>query len=237
MQFQWQALIHRARVYLDDDHNDGRGFVAPADYLTIAAVEYTEQRKRWIRSALVRPATTDTTFSSSPTTALTGVQAIVGVAEIISPSSTPYRLLTPAQSAWGAQPYWGQVASNRATTWTAAGEGDNFTVQLDPPDAGNTYVVRWVPTITYPTDQTTTVDVPYGLDERLVLGIAKRAMVKDQSRSAALQDLINQADAENMFTAFARIQGDGPRVRRVVSTVKLHGMFAGWPGPAAWLYR
>lgn len=237
MQFSWQDIIDRARVYIDDDHKDERGFIAADKMLILANVEYADLRKRWIRQALVRPAPTDTQFVSTNTQLLTGVLAIVGVAEISQPSGTPYRLLTPAQSAWGAQPYWGSVPAYKSSTWIAQGEGDNVTITLDPPDNASTYVTRWVPTIPYATDPTTTIDLPYGQDERLVLGLAKRMHVKDQTRSAAIQDLIQQADAETAFTAFGRIQADGPRVRRVRPTVAVHRSFPGFCGnPSGWYF-
>jgi hypothetical protein len=233
----WQNLIDRARVYSGDDNALAQSWIAPAVWLTLGNVELTILRRKWASMGLLNPATTDQSFSNAFSVAVVNALAIVGVAEIISPS-TPYRVLTSSQSGWGASPVWGSIdLGSRATTWAATGFGDNFTVTLDPPDTRRNYVVRYAPNLPYATDPTTTPELPSGADERLVLGMAQRAGIKDHEASALVARLIEQQDALLMFTAFGRMQGDGPRVRRITPRVKAKAAVASLSGdPRTWRY-
>jgi len=211
--FTWQQLIDRAKVYLAEDHEEDSGWIAPDKWLILANVEYAELYKRWVRQGFVSPPTIDTTFAA-PTVTVPGTLAVIGVAEDMG---SYMRVLTPAQSGFGRSPFWRsptEQAQGLALYWSAASASDRVAIQLDPPVAGN-YVVRTIPTVLYATDATATLDVPYGTDERIVLGIARRAHLKDSTASAALERLIQLHDAETALSAFGKIDGDGPRVRRV----------------------
>ena len=48
MQFSWNDLMDRARVYLDDDDDDTEGWIAPAIWLTFANVEYAQLYRRLV---------------------------------------------------------------------------------------------------------------------------------------------------------------------------------------------
>jgi hypothetical protein len=225
MQFQWSDLIARAKVYLDDDHQEQGGWIASDKLMTIAQVEYANLYRRWVRMGLVRPAPTDTTFNVDstgkwlpivgglPAPPLTGVLAIVGVAEDLG---NFVRLLRPAQSLLGPDPFWkgSTPYTYKAQAWAAHGSGDNLYLELDTADTSTTYTVRWVPTVPYATDTSTIIELPYGGDERLVLGIARRALVKESAISRQLEQLMMEAEAEMSLESFARAAG-GPRVRRV----------------------
>jgi hypothetical protein len=228
VEFTPNDLIARARVYCDDDVADTEGWISPAVWLTIFNVERSAQYRRWVRAGLVTPATTDTTLAGA---AVPGVLAVVGVAEDLG-SGTPPRVLTPSQSAFGRN--WSNL-TGKAMSWSASGAADAVTITLDPTDASGTYFIRYVPTVAYATDATAAVDIPYGTDERLVLGMARRAHLKDSAASRQLQGLILEADADLQFTAFGRLAHDAPRVRRVVPTVRRKGI--GFPdSPTAWRY-
>lgn len=215
MQFVWNDLIARARVYVDDDHSETDGWIAPANWLTLAQVEYALLLRRWIRTGLVVPATADSTPFTGGSTTLSNVLALVGVAQ---DKGGYVRVLAPVQSLRGQHPMWtgSQAPGGISQSWMATASGDTVTVTLDPkdPDTSEPYFVRYVAAPAYVTDGTQTVDLPYGTDERLVLGIARRSHLKDQSASQLLERLIAEADAELAFTAAGRIQGDSPRVRR-----------------------
>lgn len=223
--FTWRELTDRARVYVDDDHQEQQGWITDAKWLELAKVEYRILYRKWLRLGLVRPAPTDTSFSSAYNIALPtaadisagrlGVLAVVGVAE----NMTSYmRMLAPAQAARGAYPYWvasGEVNQGKSITWAGTGPADEVTVELSPRDTGSTYVVRWIPVPTMPTSLDSTVQLPFGTDERLVLGLARRAHLKDSGASALLEKLIVEADAELQFAAHGRLDNQAPRVRRV----------------------
>lgn len=212
MTFTWQELIDRARTYLDDDHNDTEGFIKPERWLSLANVEYAQLYRKWVRMGLVAPAPTDTSFSSTHTKALTGVLAIVGVAEDLGDGH--HRVLAPAQSSFGQSPFWGHTSSSPGCYWAATGSADALTVTLEPRPTSGNYFVRFIPTVAYATLISASIDLPYGADERLVLGIAKRAKLKESGASGALERLLMEADQELNFAAFSKLN-DSPRVRKV----------------------
>lgn len=209
--FIWNDLIDRARVYVGDDHDETQGWIDPAKWLLFGQLEYAHLYRKWVRTGLVRPKPTDTAFVG--TASLSAVLAIVGVAEVLSGD---VRVLEPAQVSGGADPFWQPSSppnNGKALRWAAHGIDDALTIDLDPPDAVTSYTARWIPMPAYATDATTSVALPTGGDERLVLGMARRALVKDGVRSAQLEALMSDEDAELTFTARAR--AGGARVRRV----------------------
>lgn len=247
MTFNWSDLIARAKVYCDDDHNATDGWIKKADWLTLANVEYAQLYRKWVRMGLVRPKPTDTNFTVDATgvatSSLSGVLAIVGVGEDLGQY---VRVLQPAQGALGDDPFWkgSTPYTSKAQAWAAHGSADALTLELDTADTATTYTVRWVPTVAYQTalvdgtsGQPTTIDLPYGGDERLVLGIARRALVKESALSRQLDTLMLEADAEMTFTAWGRVPG-GPRVRRVQKPVRqFPGRFSSFPtDQRLWFY-
>ena len=205
--FVWNDLIDRARFYIDDDHRETAGWVTPARWLTRFGVEYAQQDRRWVRQGLVAPRPTHTTFVG-PTTALTGVLAVVGVAEDLGGGR--YREIPSVQSEIGRHPY----GTPSDIGWQAHGTGDDLSIEISPDDE-LTYEVRWIPDVVRPSDPTASVVLPASADERLVLGAARRALVKESTRSSALQQALDEVDAELAFAAAGRLMGDAPRVRRL----------------------
>lgn len=212
MLFTYQELIDRARTYLDDDHNDTEGWIKPERWLSLANVEYAQLYRKWVRMGLVSPAPTDQTFTGTHTVNLTNVLAVVGVAEDLGSGS--YRLLTPAQSRGGQSPFMGFTSSSPGCYWEAHGSADALTITLEPRPTSGNYFVRYISTVPYATALSQSIDLPYGGDERLVLGIAMRAKLKESGRSVALEQLLQQAEQELNFAAFSKLN-DSPRVRKV----------------------
>lgn len=230
-------LVSRARVYLDDDHDETQGWITDPKWLEIYRAEYDVLYRKWLRIGIVRPTPVDTPLptgafnvtlpTTSPTTSFLGVRpgdvgqgnvgvlAVVGVAEDLS---SYMRFLVPAQPARGAFPYWvasGEINMGKATTWAAFGPTDSCTVEIYPRDLGGNYVVRWLPVPPDPKSLDDMVDIPRGADERLVLGLARRAHLKESGASALLEKLIGEADAELQFAATGRLDNQAPKVRRV----------------------
>lgn len=209
-----QELVDRARVYLDDDHTDDEGWLSPESWVALCNVEYAQLYRRWVRQGLIAPAWTDAAFTGHTATIPSdlsggGVLATIGVAENLG--SGRYRLLTPAQSHYGRSPTLGYT-TGASSHWYATGTGDTITYTLEPRDTGS-YFVRYIPTVVPADSLADTVTVPFGADERLVLGLARRAKLKEGSASALLERLIMDADAELNFAAFGRVNTDSPRVR------------------------
>lgn len=211
MQFIWNDLITRARVYVDDDHHDNDGYIAPGIWLTFGNVEYAMLRKKWLRMGLTNPTLVDVSFTG-PTVLVPGVLATVGVARDYGGGNL--RVLAAAQAALGRSPFWQSSTPGEAYYYEAHGDADDLAYTLHPMDAAGTYIIRYIPVIPYAVDATTTIDLPYGGDERLVCGMARRSMVKESASSRLLDGLIAEADAEAAFTASAR-SSEAPRVRRV----------------------
>jgi hypothetical protein len=235
MQFTWQELIDRARVYIDDDHDDDDGLVSPESWLAFANVEYAQLYRRWLRMGLITPTITQSSFTSN-STSFPGVLAILGVAEDLGNGA---RLLESAQAALGKNPYVrGSSAPNGvATSWAATGAGDTTVIELDPHvDNYSSYFVRYVPTVAYATSAASTVELPYGADERLVLGIARRAHIKGLTASAQLERLIMEADAELNFQAFGKLPA--LRARHKTAAIQRTDRYGNvFPvSPGSWLY-
>jgi hypothetical protein len=227
-EFTVEQIVNRARVYISDDHDDNGGFIAPERWVDIFNAEYTSQYAEWVRSALISPAPEDETFSTHTTT-VEGVLALIGVAEDLGGGSV--RVLKPAQSTWGRSPFWGYSSGN-AEYWTAHGT-DDLTLTLEP-RVDASYFARYIPIPELPAELADEVDVPFGQDERLVLGVARRAKLKDGSASALLERLKLEADRDFAFRAHGRANGDAPRVRRVRETAP---RVTGWEtDPRMWRY-
>lgn len=212
MQFVVQTLIDRARTYIGDDHNDEPAFITPARWLDLFNVEYRKLYRRWVSGGLVTPPITQQVLTGATST-VTGVLAIVGVAEDLG---SAMRVLRAAEVDEGLRPYWRASAepTSRAESWSARGFGDNVTVELEPQDPNastGAYKIRFIATPVAVTSATSTVEIPFGADERLVLGMARRALLKESGASRRLDEELRDADAELGFLSFGRLQ---PRVRR-----------------------
>lgn len=254
--FTLEQLIDRAKTYVDDDHNDEKSWISEERWADIANVEYGQLYKRWVRLGLITPEpTTAYIVESDGTLRLDGVLAVVGVAKDFGDYVYP---LSPAQSAIGQHAFWrGSTApTNPSTRWAAFGQGDRVTIKLDPAPSdlvvtGETsnYLVRYIATpfpIAYQLDipiespddpYVGLYDIPFGADERLVLGMARRAHLKDSVNSALLNGLIAEADAELNFHAASKL--DGVKVRRIPKPSQLMlstPRVAVWPQRSEWMY-
>lgn len=224
MTFTWESLIERARTYVDDDHKEDQGWISEARWLDIANVEYERLYRQWVRTGLITPAHTLAAFTGS-TTSLTRVLCIVGAAENLG-SNTPRRILEHGDQQWDA-------LTGKSEEWSATGSADTLTINLYPVDSAGSYEVRYIQYPARATDATTSIDLPFGGDERLVLGMARRAMVKESAASRLVNDLIIDADAELAMTAWGRADKQAPRVRVVTPRrgPKLYPV-----EPARWVY-
>ena len=226
MIFTWRELVGRARVYLDDDHKENQGWIKDDKWLSLVTVEWQQLYRRWIRNGLVRPEPITSTIpagsyyinlpeSSDIAQGRPGVLAIIGAAENMNQY---FRMLRSTQEHRGAYAPWvapEQLPTGKSTGWTAMGTADAIKVELSPRDTGNEYMVRWLPLPSMPRSLDEQVDLPFGCDERVVLGLARRAHLKDSGSSALLDRLIMEADAEITFSASGRLDQGAPRVRRI----------------------
>ena len=150
--------------------------------------------------------TEDSATSSGGADGINGVLAIIGVAEKIDNYYRPLRWMGEK----GRAPFR-TVVDSAAMEWQAYGAGDNLTVKLTPADTTGTYVVRYIP-VPDEIALTDTLELPYMGDERLVLGAAKRAGIKELGGNRTIDEAIMLADAELQMEAAHRNKG-GLRVR------------------------
>lgn len=219
----WADIIERARFYVDDDHKEDNGWITPDKWLDLGNAEFRQQYRRWVRTGLVRPAHTITDFTSSTT--LSNVLCVVGVAENLG-SGLGVRLLNPGDEPWDS-------LTGVAFEWYATGNADTLAIGLHPADSSHNYTARHITRPALVTDPNAAYDGPDGSDERIALGMARRSLVKESSRSALLDQLINDADAELNMTAWGRKNGEAPRVRRV-SQSRMRQL---WPiDPGRWVF-
>jgi len=253
--FTLEQLIARAKTYVDDDHNDEKSWISDERWKDIANVEYGQLYKRWIRQGLITPEpTTAYIVESDGTLQIDGVLAIVGVGKDFGDFIRP---LTPAQPLIGKHAFWRGSTQpvNPSVTWAAFSQGDRIVVKLEPvpsdlvvTDETSNYVVRYIaaPTaIDYqPAEPLESedlyvgmYDIPFGADERVVLGMARRAHLKDSVNSTLLNGLIAEADAELNFTAASKI--DGIKVRRLPkrsALMRSTPRVSIWPERSEWMY-
>jgi hypothetical protein len=227
--FTVEALVNRARVYISDDHNDSEGFISETAWLAIFNAQYADEYRDWVRTALISPAHTDTAFTAY-TTSVEDILAIVGVAEDLG--SGRMRVIKPSQSAIGRAPFWGYT-EGAPEHWFATGTADELTVTLEPRITGS-YVVRTIALPTIPTAFDDELDIPYGVDEHFVLGMARRAKLKDGSASTHLERMFAESEARRNFQAFSRSMNDSPRVRKVTPSAPQGSSFP--TDPRLWRY-
>lgn len=212
MQFAVSELIRGARVYVDDDHDDEDAWLDDTDWLRLFNVEYAALYPKWVRAGLITPPFVDAPLTAT-STAISNVLAIAGVAKL---EDGRYCELEHVQPRLGRSPFLDTRVQSQASGWLAHGTGDNLTVELTPPPSDNTgsnYVVRYITRPNYLTSVADTIELPYGADERIVLGLADRAGIKSRDVSRKVMEKIQDADASLAFLIAGR--GDGPRVRRV----------------------
>lgn len=211
MQFEWSEIVSRFRSYIDDDHDETKGWLDPTNRLGLVKVEYRQLYRKWVRSGLINVEPVDVEFTGPSSSAINGVLAIIGVAEKIGDCYRPLESsLRPCFCIF-------RSLDAPAALWEAFGEGDNLTVKLTPADTRGTYVVRYIPVPTMPTALTDTVELPYMGDERIALGAAKRAGIKEMGGNRTIDEFIYAADQELTQEAAHRHKGS-LKMRDVRST-------------------
>jgi hypothetical protein len=99
----------------------------------------------------------------------------------------------------------------------------------DAVEEDGNYLVRYIPRLADVTDPTTEVDLPDGGDERLVLGMARRSLIKESGASRRIDQEILDSDAELNLAAHAAM--GGIKMRRVPKYTELVPVT-----PNRWIY-
>lgn len=224
-------LILEAKTLVDDDHDSDPNWIDPNRWLTWMNWAVTALARRSVKMSVIRPPILEETFTGH-TVDIEGAMAIVSV----SCDTNGPRMLKPAQSEYGNEPYYpgsSGYSSGESTTWAAYAAGDNFTVELYPRDtSARTYRVRYVPHVAYLTAVNQLVQIPQGFERRVVYEMARHAHIKEAARSAALAELIKESDAEIGWAIAGRGE-DGPRVRNRRRNRRQYNPH----DPQSWVYR
>ncbi len=110
-----------------------------------------------------------------------------------------------------------------ASTYRAIWSGDNINLEMYPsPSAGETYRVTYIPhplRLTLDASPATgygnSVSYPLGWEERIVLGMARRALMKEESDTRTVDQEIALWDQRIEEACWNRILGASPSMRNV----------------------
>jgi hypothetical protein len=207
-------IIARARSAADMRDN----FVTPAEWLAWFNVE-----RRWLdqfiaRHGLVNAETSVsiTTDGSTATYPLNDPLAILGVYEL---RSGFYREVKPSDTMGLAADHIAApgVVVSPATKYRAfQGASGQVEITFYPtPAAGETYVVYEIAQAADVTDTTTSVTYPMNFEERIVLGLARRALAKEETTNGALERETQRIESHIEEVALDRAYGAFQRVRNV----------------------
>lgn len=225
------AAVDRVRATIGDDHSN-EGAVPPAVVLSFLQSEYDAQWEKMARGGVVPPTTIQTVLLAA--TELVGLydfdaeiapMAIIDVVELLD--STELRPLLPAQPGNGPKPFNSVATADRATHFTVIGQGDTAYVELFPVPSSGTYYVRYVPVaktlvLEDPAPAQLADDESLSIEglhssalDRVILGAARRSLLRVNTSSPMLNELIRQADEDSALHVAGRLHHDRPRIRNV----------------------
>lgn len=112
--------------------------------------------------------------------------------------------------------------SGPANHWyyTRDEDTDDLVVSLAPVPTSGTYVVYHLPATSDITSSSTTRSFSMGEDERIVLGMARRALIKEESDTREIDVEIRRWDQNVEELAWAKSIAEVPHVRNVDSEVR-----------------
>ncbi len=212
--FQVQDLIDRAAAQADM-HDD---FVKPAEWL---AWYNSERRALQIFMARHGAAMQDLDITSTTAPDVVTISgeflALVGVWETRSGQLFRQLKISPFPNNFFQQTGGPITGPSQFVTV----EDDNTDVATQtllrfyPRDPSGTYVIVKAKAPAVATSATSTTSLPMGIEERIVVGMAKRALIKEESDYSAVQLMINEQDRLIEEYVSARGMAQGMAVRNV----------------------
>ena len=232
--FTAQALIDRAAAIADVTDS----FVTTPQWLAWLNTEIRALDIFMARAGYPQRTATASTDTSAPYGfSITGeTLAIMGVWEEINGR---YRLLRPMH------PVEFQRQSVTAGNITGAANwyrvshsdtADTLTVELYPRPTSGTYICQYIPVSTLAASLATNHYYPLGFEERLVLGMAHKALIKEESDPSAVERLITMQDGRIEEACWSRVLGEAPSVRNIDPETRGWSTFPEWPAPSRWLW-
>lgn len=194
-------LVERAKAAADMHDN----FVTLRQWLTWASLERMAldlliARAGWTQAFATTTITVDGSEDGEFTPDTTsGIMAIVAIHQV-SPQGT--RLLRTADPATFLRTLPGGEQRGNATHFRARQDEDTLILNFFPePAAGETYLVTYIPhprrlTTADEVGYDTSVSYPMGWEERIVLGMARRALEKEESDSTGIRLQITEMERQ-----------------------------------------
>lgn len=146
------------------------------------------------------------------TPTLADVMALVSIHEI---RSGDLRRLTFNDSVtFLRQSINGTNTTGHATDYRLRMYGNEIHADFYPsPMAAETYLLTYLSAPVPITATTQSVALPMGWEERLVLGMARAALIKEESDHAAVEKLMKEMDSQIEQLCWSRVMSESPRVR------------------------
>jgi hypothetical protein len=225
VQFLASDLITRARVLVDSDEVAVKRWISDSAWIAWLNTEIPEARRATLRAGLLQFEPSIQTFDAAvtaspwtvddnPTTPI-DVMVILGVTE---ETGDTRRVLSHDQPGGG----WALLPrttgrTGPAVSWSAylISGSEGVRVYVDPaPSSGiyRVYTVQRPPRVTALTDE---VSMTLGEDERVVLGLAKSACIREGMAPPSIDRAITQWESRLEMNAALATQRTGARVRNV----------------------
>jgi hypothetical protein len=219
-----QKLLDRAKATSDMRDN----FVTPTQWVDWANQERQSLDLFLARSGWVDPLVEGTTLTNSAGTytltlasGVPGIMAIIGIWETTANS---VRRLAHEDAVSFYRQTVGNTTnpSGHAKYYRLIRSGDTvkFNFYPEPNLASETYVVAYLPlaqplSLTAGTGLDTSVSYPMGWEERIVLGMARRALIKEESSTSAVDSEIKLWESRIEEACWSKNMSEVPAIRNV----------------------
>lgn len=210
-----QNLIDRAAA-LSDMHDQ---FVKPEQWVAWYNTERVALELFIAkRGATARNITLTTVTPVSGTSLFIGsALAIVGVWEILSNARLrPVRIVNFVDnfSQQGPGPQFGpaqivSVVQNNGST------SESYSFRFFPTPSSGSYLIGTIPAPEVLLDGNGMLNLPMGIEERIVLGMARRALIKEESDTTEILKLIKEQDDIIEEYVYGQMMAQNPSVRNV----------------------
>ena len=234
--FSAQTLIDRAAA-IADMHDS---FVQPVTWLAWInqerlALEQFCARSGWILNRLVAR---DFSWSLFPYVYTDTFMAVVGVWELDSSGRMRQLVHTNVIDIQRQDSATGPI-TGPATNWSVTLDNDadfaNFT--LFPRPTSGTYRIIFLDVPTQMASTASNMTLPLGIEEWIVLKIARRALIKEDSDTAAIDRLISEEEQRIEEIGWAKAVGEVPAVRNSDIQNRAWSGQIVYPAPISWLWR
>lgn len=235
------VLIDRAKATADSRDN----FVTPTQWMYWCNQERQSldlfiARSGWTQNVTV--ATIDLTAGSATTglyplvtvaTPSLAIMALVGIWE--KDSSGHVRALKQLDAvSFMRQAPGATLSQNHARYYTLTWSVDKLIAQFYPAiGTGESYIMAYIPAAATMT-LSDSVSYPMGWEERIVLGMARRALMKEESETRAVDEEIRLWEGRIEEACWSRVLAESPTVRNMDASQYGWGTKVIFPSPTMW---